>query len=923
VGDYYVDGGMPSSGNGLTPETAMQTIQEAITAINAVNDGSREYTVVVDPAQTYREEVNFTGRVWSNLEITTRGTGRAKLSGGEVATGFTQCTSTDQPTVGANFAQIYKTDITLPTGIDPEHLGLQEDGNPLVLCFDRASSPFIDDFNFTISTWHTATALNGATDTTTVIGDTISTYTSTEFSAYTEAQLQNAELLITYTDNRTRGVAISSFNSGTNTVTISNPDGFTVEDNTNRARFALRNILPALTDGQWGYTISGSTVTLYVRSNDGAPGEITYIARPRIFDTNNMRDVTIRGLELDQTRSIFSRSSTSAIPVADRINRSNNLITQNVMGNCYGPSNNPMIQIDGMEDVLVRYNDLDRSIGGRGIQNLSSRRVQVFNNHITRIERQPILSFGGVTSAPFSRTTPPTQGWAEFMFNGYNLIENCSFETHSNAMNFFTGSRMIRNRSNKEVNVNGFHTYQDASDISWEFNEFSGNDRDPSSGRTIASQQRGGEIDRVPAPPVITGQTGYNNPAGSLGVVQAINNTLLPLPSDLTNSANMFLGEPATDDDMLIHVRGNVIGGGGINTNTAAANVGDQIDNIFLRSPISFGTNDTVVSATDIYTDPANGDFTPVQNSEFGILTADPSARLQAFKTAFETEWNAASPTIALIDVPLLSDINGREFTASTVPTGAQVQDFAFVPPPFTPGQGVAFPATAFLQTTSLGSTPSTQQLTMSFWMNTRTAWNANTRLLTLEDSSGNERFTIARSSSSRMIVTMRDNTGANIAFWRFPSNPTFNPVNTWLHHLITIDTTTGTARHFINDVEITYSGRTVTTNGTMPGNLTQLFINSTSAAGNGNNQEMWLADVYLNLAEAIDMDTVADRRKFISATGGVVSLGSDGTTPLSTAPQLYLSNNAADFGNNRAPNNGNLAVENGPLTDAPSDPPT
>lgn len=85
----------------------------------------------------------------------------------------------------------------------------------------------------------------------------------------------------------------------------------------------------------------------------------------------------------------------------------------------------------------------------------------------------------------------------------------------------------------------------------------------------------------------------------------------------------------------------------------------------------------------------------------------------------------------------------------------------------------------------------------------------------------------------------------------------------------------------------------------------------------NGDMAEFWLSMTRL------DFSVEANRRKFYSATGKPVDVGSDGSTPTGSAPEVYLSvrpgDAASDFATNRG--TGGNFTENGTLTIAASSP--
>ena len=98
----------------------------------------------------------------------------------------------------------------------------------------------------------------------------------------------------------------------------------------------------------------------------------------------------------------------------------------------------------------------------------------------------------------------------------------------------------------------------------------------------------------------------------------------------------------------------------------------------------------------------------------------------------------------------------------------------------------------------------------------------------------------------------------------------------------------------------VTWSGQTVEI-GHAAGNLD--FV--------GGMSEFWFDTARL------DFSVEANRRKFVSATGKPVDVGTDGSTPTGSAPEIYLSvrpgDAAADFVTNRG--TGNNFTQNGTLT--------
>jgi hypothetical protein len=126
---------------------------------------------------------------------------------------------------------------------------------------------------------------------------------------------------------------------------------------------------------------------------------------------------------------------------------------------------------------------------------------------------------------------------------------------------------------------------------------------------------------------------------------------------------------------------------------------------------------------------------------------------------------------------------------------------------------------------------------------------------------------------------------------------------------------TAGTGRVYVNNAsaktEVTYNNN----------NIDYTDTNYAIGAGNASGIQKLdgrLGELYINLAEYLDLDTTSNLRKFISAGGAPVDLGSGGATPTGNAPAVYCSSRdsgtPSDFANNRG-NGGNFSIT-GALTD-------
>lgn len=123
----------------------------------------------------------------------------------------------------------------------------------------------------------------------------------------------------------------------------------------------------------------------------------------------------------------------------------------------------------------------------------------------------------------------------------------------------------------------------------------------------------------------------------------------------------------------------------------------------------------------------------------------------------------------------------------------------------------------------------------------------------------------------------------------------------TWRHLLLSWDLATAAVHLYVNDVEDAGAGPTLT-------NDTIDYTSGDSSVGgnpDGNAKlDGCLAELYFAPGQYLDFSLVANRRKFISANGKPVSLGSDGSFPTGTAPIAYFHLNdgqaVANFASNK-----------------------
>jgi hypothetical protein len=836
-------------------------------------------TIGIAEGSVIRGEITATGFTEANpLKIVGMGSGRPKITGAEPLTGFVQCTSADQDVTGAGFVNFYKATIPLPTDIEPHELNIHENDNQLSIANDRgAPEKAPSQFITPIETWHPAQWVSGAS------GEPLTGYSDPHFGTYAESELLNALIYGTHESNRTGLFEITAVNG--NDITIDNTVGAIVENNGNEAKYALINIISAASAGQWGYVDNGDgTVTVYLRpTNDIAPGEVEYTARERVIDTEDMSNVTFEGLNLVQGRQIVARSGTSSIALADR--KENIHFHECIMGNISCRISEGIVAINGVNNTSFTNVTMQNVLGGRAFSLGQMNKWVVDNIHINYVERQPISMFGGQgggANPPTDNTVEPARGWSQYCLVQNFLCENSAYETHSNAANFYLGCNWVVLQHGTFRNCPAYVTPQDCSNMLCHAVDFGYNTG--GNGRVFEDQTRNSTTDAI-----------LHLPNGG-GLLNIVNCLALPDPARLDDTGLIQIGRPGASN--TVNIVNTIAGGGGITADTNPDHFGDSISNIFIGEAQTVTTQDNLVNAaTDIFTDPANGDFSYVEGSILGVAGVDPTPYVQPFIDAFAAVG---------IDLGPVRYADGTLIDVSDVSVGPVTIDFEYIPPPFAPGQIVEFPVGAYLHTETLVPTPATKKLTMAFRVYHIGDWEAGGRLFYMEDAGSRELISFAHSHSNRLFITFRDDTNTPVVNWGFPSNSAFNTTDTYQYHLISVDTEAGIAQHYINDQEITYNGLNVVQDGLIAGDLVAAFINASSNGGFGAAQARRFSDFSLSFTEAMDFSVEANRRKFHDAAGEPVSIGADGLLAYQQVPHIYLANDAARFNINRG-TGGNL----------------
>lgn len=204
---------------------------------------------------------------------------------------------------------------------------------------------------------------------------------------------------------------------------------------------------------------------------------------------------------------------------------------------------------------------------------------------------------------------------------------------------------------------------------------------------------------------------------------------------------------------------------------------------------------------------------------------------------------------------------------------------------------------------------------TVSFWLKMMGGDSATQGILSAEGDTIDGLF-IFRNGANQIQIQGNDSAGA-INLDLTQSATTTAVGMGWTHFLASWDLAAATAKLYVNDVSGGGAPTTVNSNIDYTrtswsfGTVFRTIVDILNAE---------IADFYLNTTTFFDLTNSANRRKFISATGAPVDLGSDGSTPTGSAPLIFLHGPVTGWETNDGTGGGFPLT--GTLTAAGSNPP-
>lgn len=196
--------------------------------------------------------------------------------------------------------------------------------------------------------------------------------------------------------------------------------------------------------------------------------------------------------------------------------------------------------------------------------------------------------------------------------------------------------------------------------------------------------------------------------------------------------------------------------------------------------------------------------------------------------------------------------------------------------------------------------------LSMSLWIRTTSSSGGNMGILGID---GPTLAIYMRGSDKKLQI--KGENATNVQILDIVSTSTIND-GTWHHILLSVDMENSSNRHLYIDGISALAGSPSTHTDDSIDFTGQTFVGGGSTKWDGD-----MADFWVDFSTYIDFSVLANREKFYNS--GAVGLGSDGSLPTGTSPDVFLSGNTSTWHTNKGTGAG--FTENGALTDASTQP--
>lgn len=628
TGDYFVD---QVNGSDANPGTSMGAAKATPEAAMALATAGKTVRVAGDGV-SYRRLLTMK----AGVKVLAYGTHKPVWSAAEVLTGWVQCTGADAAVLGSvTPANIWKRTGLAKSGIASGSgfgLNMIEAGvkMPIARTFGAVSNNPI--FGDTTNDWISVT-----TNLSTIY--VASWVLPASLAALTSAQVMQGMIRFVSEPNSNRTDLPASYTQGTRTLV---PTGTTweYENNANKDKLTIINILPLIQQGQYAFIDNGSTVDVYVWPTNTAnlTAGMEYAARDKCVDLGTAGDIELAGFVLANAAS----ASTNPADGGHAISGNSTTARSNV--------NLHHLKIQNTERVRDGYGVFDI----RSTANLSITDCEVVD---------AVGQFGMFLRGTTGSTTPGTIGLGWTPMTGLyvarnfirrtesgpmriysnrdgaivrNVMEYNGIGPHSNKISLYEQCHNVLLLFNRFRGANGYVTWQEASDICLIANDMTVSynaDDSGNIGRGVEDQNTSTASKPPPSrfdpayKPTVNGSYAFNNRV---------------LPYDLFGaSEDRSFNLGSSDTTVFFSAWNNIING---SANTVPAQITAFDRNFYTNGSgvAGFDANSQFSTGAATYVDAAVGNFAFAPGSAVRSMTAQNlSAVVTALQARFPqvTDW--------------------------------------------------------------------------------------------------------------------------------------------------------------------------------------------------------------------------------------------------------------------------------------------
>lgn len=337
AGDVFVS----PTGSDANPGTLAQP---KLTLSTVINGNPGKLIRVLGGPTPYRQVIDLTaaasGTAGSPTRVMRYGTDEVRVSGAEVLSGLTRCTSGDAPVIGAIWAdaRLYKVtlaDSAIASG-DPSACAPLEAGKMMALASELIASPRAPIEPYAIDDWQTWQVVTTG-DAVATTGQPIIGYKNPSITdKYSQAELQAMSVSFYGSPNLAYLSAVASFDPTKKILYLTNQAQL-YEGTVYKDRMSLRNIPKALKQGQWAYVRNGdgtSTYYLFLANAANAASGVEYCARVRNLQCGNANYLYFEGITFERTASATTGQKDDHQAICKQVVGGNQITTDVKFYNC-------------------------------------------------------------------------------------------------------------------------------------------------------------------------------------------------------------------------------------------------------------------------------------------------------------------------------------------------------------------------------------------------------------------------------------------------------------------------------------------------------------------------------------------------------------------------------------------------------------